>query len=208
MAEAGRRLEYMTKAKKSHKKTSAPAPAAPPTANGPEADAGPDAVNLATLQINDGGQGLPKNPRMIRDERFANLCESIKSRPKFMALKPIVVDENNVILAGNMRCRALRALGYKSVPAAWVRKISDLTPEEKKAFIPLDNNEWGEFDFDILANEYDVAELIQLGFSEKELLDAFPKDIDLKPPDDQGAGGGHVGTIFCPKCGFEFAPGD
>jgi hypothetical protein len=96
----------------------------------------------------------PNNPRLIKDEKFKRLCRSIKDFPEMMALRPIIYDENNVILGGNMRYWALQHLGMKEVPADWVKSANELNEEQKKEFVIKDNNSFGEYDFDFLANEW------------------------------------------------------
>lgn len=101
----------------------------------------------------------PNNPRVIRDERFAKLKNSIEQFPKMMHLRPIVVDASGVILGGNMRLRALQDLGYKEIPDAWVKRADDLTEEEKQRFIIADNVGFGEWEWETLANEWDAGDL-------------------------------------------------
>lgn len=106
----------------------------------------------------------PNNPRLIKDEKFKKLCASIQAfGDKMMPLRPIVVDENFVILGGNMRYRALKELGYKEVPDEWIKQASELTDEEKKEFIVKDNVGFGEWDWDMLANEWDSDSLSEWG---------------------------------------------
>lgn len=105
----------------------------------------------------------PGNPRFIRDDNFAKLTASIKEFPKMMELRPIIVDDKGIILGGNMRYRALKELGYKDLPDSWVREAKEFTPEELRRFIVQDNIGFGEWDYDILANEYDAAELEKWG---------------------------------------------
>jgi hypothetical protein len=71
----------------------------------------------------------------------------------------MVIDENNVVLGGNMRLRALQELGFNEIDEAWVKRSSDLTEEEKKRFIIADNVAFGEWDWDTLANDWDVVDL-------------------------------------------------
>ena len=80
-----------------------------------------------------------------------------------MALRPIIVDSEGMILGGNMRFKALKELGYKEVPDEWVKRDSELTDDEKQRFIIADNVGFGEYDWDILANEWDKDELIDWG---------------------------------------------
>ena len=96
------------------------------------------------------------NPRLIKDQKFSKLVDSIKEFPKMMNLRPIVVDENNVILGGNMRFKASIKAGFKEVYAL---RAEDLTEKEKKEFIIKDNVGFGEWDWDILGNEWNVQQL-------------------------------------------------
>ena len=73
----------------------------------------------------------PDNPRLIKDARFKKLVQSLKEFPKMLELRPIVINEDNVVLGGNMRLKALRELGYKEVPDTWVKRADELTEEEK-----------------------------------------------------------------------------
>lgn len=114
-------------------------------------------MKLSTIKPN------PKNPRFIRDDKFRKLKDSLQTFPKMMALRPIVVDQSNVIQGGNMRFRALKDLGYKDIPDQWVVKAEDLTPEEWRRFVVEDNASFGEWDFDALSAEYDAAELDAFG---------------------------------------------
>jgi site-specific DNA-methyltransferase (adenine-specific) len=105
----------------------------------------------------------PSNPRIIKDAKFEKLCKSIQDFPKMMALRPMVVDADGVVLGGNMRLRVLQHLGFKEVPSEWVKRADDLTPEEQKRFIIADNVGFGEWDWDTLANEWDTEELVEWG---------------------------------------------
>ena len=101
----------------------------------------------------------PHNPRVLRDDKFAKLKQSISEFPKMLSLRPMVIDENNMILGGNMRLRALQDLGYTEIDDAWVKRSSDLTEEEKQRFIIADNIAFGEWDWDTLANDWEVVDL-------------------------------------------------
>ena len=105
----------------------------------------------------------PNNPRLIKDERFEKLCKSIQEAPKFMALRPIIIDGEGMILGGNMRYKALLHLGYKEVPDTWVKRADDLTEEERRRFIISDNVGFGDWDWEGVANEWDVEELADWG---------------------------------------------
>ena len=119
------------------------------------------------------------NPRLIKDDKFKKLVKSISEFPKMMELRPIVVDENNIILGGNMRYKALQELGKKEIPKEWVKKASDLSDEEIKRFIIADNVGFGEWDEEMLRVDWDVNELeewgIELDVDENSEID----DTDL-----------------------------
>jgi DNA modification methylase len=102
----------------------------------------------------------PKNPRLIKDEKFKKLVKSIKDFPQMLELRPIVVDENNIILGGNMRFKALKEAGYSEVS---IVRANDLTSEQKDEFIVKDNVGFGEWDWDTLANEWEVDKLEEWG---------------------------------------------
>ena len=112
----------------------------------------------------------PNNPRVIKDEKFKKLCQSIKDFPQMMELRPIIVDENNIVLGGNMRLKALKELGHKEIPDNWVMKASELTDEQKKEFIVKDNVGFGEWDWDILANEWETDKLSDWGLDVQDLI--------------------------------------
>lgn len=112
------------------------------------------------------------NPRIIRDEKFIKLVNSIKEFPQMLKLRPIVVNERNVILGGNMRYKACIEAGLNEV---YIVRSIGLTPEQEREFIIKDNVGFGEWDYDILANEWDVQLLGDWGL---ELWDASA-DVDL-----------------------------
>ena len=105
----------------------------------------------------------PKNPRIIKDDRFKKLVKSIQEFPKMMELRPIIVDNDGMILGGNMRFKALQELKYKDIPDEWVKRAETLTEEEKQRFIIEDNVPFGEWDWDMLANEWDQDKLVEWG---------------------------------------------
>jgi len=128
----------------------------------------------------------PNNPRVLRDDKFQKLKQSIAEFPKMLSLRPMVIDENNVVLGGNMRLRALQELGFTDIEEAWVKRSSDLTEEEKKRFIIADNVAFGEWDWDTLANDWDGKDLESWGLDvpqfdtvESEELEAIEDDYDL-----------------------------
>jgi len=102
----------------------------------------------------------PNNPRIIKDDKFKKLVKSIQDFPQMLELRPIVIDENNMVLGGNMRLKACQEAGLTDVP---VKQAKDLTEEQKKEFIVKDNVGYGEWDWDDLANNWNTEDLIEWG---------------------------------------------
>jgi|13_taG_2_1085334.scaffolds.fasta_scaffold15759_2 DNA modification methylase len=110
------------------------------------------------------------NPRVIRGNKFDKLVNSIKEFPEMLKLRPIVIDEDNIILGGNMRYKACVEAGLKDIP---VKVAKGLTEEQKKEFIIKDNVGFGEWDWDILANDWSEKQIEEWG------LDVWqPEEID------------------------------
>jgi len=133
----------------------------------------------------------PNNPRVLRDDKFQKLKQSIAEFPKMLSLRPMVIDENNVVLGGNMRLRALQELGFNDIDEAWVKRSSDLTEEEKKRFIIADNVAFGEWDWDTLANDWEVVDLEAWGldipqFDERGEIDYSDKNKEVDIEDLEG----------------------
>jgi hypothetical protein len=102
----------------------------------------------------------PSNPRIIKDEKFKKLVKSIQDFPQMLELRPIVIDENNIVLGGNMRLKACIEAGLTDVP---VKQAKQLTEDQKKEFIVKDNVGYGEWDWDDLANNWDEQLLTEWG---------------------------------------------
>lgn len=102
----------------------------------------------------------PNNPRVIRDEKFKKLVKSIEDFPQMLELRPIVVNDDMIVLGGNMRLKACEAAGLKEVP---IVIASELTEDQQKEFIIKDNVGFGEWDWDQLANEWDSEQLDEWG---------------------------------------------
>jgi len=120
-------------------------------------------------------KGNPSNPRIIKNDKFLKLVKSIQEFPEMLKLRPIVVDEDMVVLGGNMRLKASKAAGLKEV---WIEVAEGLTEEQKKEFVVKDNVGFGEWEWDMLANEWDSVELAEWG------LDVWPNEDDVKEPED------------------------
>lgn len=129
-------------------------------------------------------KGNPNNPRICKDDKFKKLVKSISEFPKMLEMRPIIVDENFIVQGGNMRLKALQELKYKDIPDEWVKQVSDLTEEQKKEFIIKDNVGFGEWDFDDLANNWDVEKLNEWGLDIPNFVnDVYGTDFTLPDGD-------------------------
>ena len=106
-------------------------------------------VKLNLIKVN------PNNPRLIKDDKFKKLVQSIKDFPEMLNIRPIVVNKDMIILGGNMRFKACKEAGLKEVPII----VADLTEEQQREFLIKDNTSGGEWDWEVLANEWDSEEL-------------------------------------------------
>ena len=111
-------------------------------------------LKISQIKVN------PNNPRVIKDEKFKKLVKSIEEFPEMLKLRPIVIDENNMILGGNMRFKACEHLKMKEV---WVERAEDLSEEKKNEFIVKDNVGFGEWDWELLGNLFDDDQLGEWG---------------------------------------------
>ena len=120
----------------------------------------------------------PNNPRFIKNDKFKKLVKSVQDFPEMLELRPIVVDENMIVLGGNMRLKACIEAGLKEV---WI-EVADLTEQQKKEFTIKDNVGFGEWEWDMLANDWEQTELEDWG------LDGFPfEDKTLEAEEDDFA---------------------
>lgn len=122
-------------------------------------------VKIGLVKLNEN------NPRIIKDDKFKKLVKSIQDFPEMLNLRPIVVNADMVVLGGNMRLRACKEAGLKVVP---IIKADTLTPEQQNEFIVKDNVGFGEWDWDILANEWDAELLSDWGLA----VPVFDEGID------------------------------
>lgn len=134
---------------------------------------------LAKLEVNKGQiEGVPKNPRFIRDNKYKQLVESIRNTPEMMKARPLIVHKQGdkyVVLAGNMRLRAMRELKWHECPCAITAEGTEA--KKLREYAIKDNVAFGEDDMDLLANEWDLGELTEWGmdlnfsslFEEKEV---------------------------------------
>ena len=133
-------------------------------------------MKTQTVPINEV-KSNPNNPRIIKDDKFKKLVASIKELPQMLELRPIVVNEDMIVLGGNMRLKACKEAGLKEIP---IIKASELNEEQQRAFIIKDNVGFGEWDWDALANEWDAEQLEEWG------LDVWKgEDVDLDSLSDE-----------------------
>ena len=119
----------------------------------------------------------PENPRIIRDEAFQKLVRSIREFPEMLELRPLVVNGDGVVLGGNMRLRACEAAGLVDVP---VVRASSLTEEQQREFIIKDNVGYGEWEWEALANLWDVEKLAEWGLDVPDPIDTMEEGEELE----------------------------
>jgi len=145
---------------------------------------------------------LEGNPRIIRDKQFKTLCDSIRDNPKYFEARPIILSNRTgdlVIIAGNQRYEAAKAVKLKEVPTFL---IEGLTEAKEKEIIIRDNISNGEFDFDLLANSWDDLPLSDWGV---DLPEDWLGPLDEGGLPEPGSGEEKEDMTTCPKCGFEYA---
>ena len=136
----------------------------------------------------------PKNPRLIRDDKFKKLKKSIQEFPQMLELRPIIVNKEGMILGGNMRYKACLDLGMDEVP---VKVAEGLTEAQEQEFIIKDNVSGGEWNWDALLNEWETEQLDDWGLDiPEDFLDkkeVIEDDFDTTPPVEA--------KTKCPECG-------
>jgi hypothetical protein len=140
-------------------------------------------IKISEIKLN------PNNPRLIKDDKFAKLVKSVKEFPEMLDIRPIVVNSDMIILGGNMRYKACKEAGLKEIP---VIIAEGLTEQQQKEFLIKDNVSGGEWDWDMLANEWDDEKLVEWGLdlplgkevNEQDLFDIeipFYTPSEIKP---------------------------
>jgi len=159
------------------------------------------------------------NPRMIKDKKYKKLVQSIKDFPEMLELRPIIVNEKMEILGGNMRYRACREVGLKEVPVIIAKDLNDA---KQKEFMIKDNVQSGEWDWALLANDWDNVKIADWGIDvwQGETTGYIPnydpesgdneitqKEFDRRTNEmEQRMNKMAEATreIICPECGNEF----
>lgn len=126
----------------------------------------------------------PNNPRILKDDKFVKLVKSIKEFPKMLEIRPIVVNSDMIVLGGNMRLKACKEAGLKEVP---IVLADDLTEDEQKQFIIKDNVGFGEWDWEMLANEWEADLLEEWGLDVPDFSvteEPAAEEDDYEMPDE------------------------
>lgn len=133
-------------------------------------------ISIKKIKLN------PNNPRVIRDEKFKKLVKSIQEFPEMLEIRPIVVNADSIVLGGNMRLKACQEAGLKEIPVLFAEH---LTEEQQRQFIIKDNIGYGEWDWEMLANEWNTEELKHWGIdipnwqNGHEVNSLSDEDVDL-----------------------------
>ena len=137
-------------------------------------------VKISALKSNIGQiEGLPKNPRLVKDDKFEKLKKSLTDDPEMLELREVIAYDNNgelVVICGNMRLKALKELGVKEVATKILPVNTDVA--KLKAYTIKDNVGFGEHDWDMLANEWDAEKLNDWGLELPVYLDESIEDIE------------------------------
>lgn len=141
----------------------------------------------------------PTNPRRIGKTEMERMVKSLQDFPEMLELREIIVDENNIILGGNMRYRALKQIGEKECIA---KIVTGLTADQKREFIIKDNSNFGEYDMDALANLWSDLPLAEWGVDVPADWGA-PPNFEPGTEADQGRLDEKAPTV-CPKCGHSW----
>lgn len=125
----------------------------------------------------------PNNPRVIKDDKFKKLVKSIQEFPQMLNIRPIVVNDDMIVLGGNMRLKACKEAGIKEIP---IIKASELTEEQQREFIIKDNVGFGEWDWEMIANEWDESQLTEWGLDIPDFkpIVAEAEEDDFEVPDE------------------------
>jgi len=135
-------------------------------------------INIKEIKPN------PNNPRVLKDDKFKKLVQSLKDFPEMANVRPIVVNTEMIVLGGNMRLRAMQEAGWKKAPV----QIVDWSIEKQNEFIIKDNVGFGEWDWDVLANEWEAESLEEWGLDLPGFdLNADKLGTDFSLPDGDKA---------------------
>ena len=140
---------------------------------------------LDEIEVNEGQlEGLPSNPRSITREKMELLKTNIIDYPEMLSLRSLLIypidDSKYILIGGNMRYRALKELGYTEAPCIIIPKETSI--EQLKAYTIIDNNGFGKWSRDMLANEWDELQLVEWGV-----------DLPIIPTGEEPNANGEIG---------------
>jgi len=158
----------------------------------------------------------PDNPRVIRDDKFKKLVKSIQEFPEMLRIRPIVVNSDMIVLGGNMRLRACKEAGLTEI---YIIQASELTEEQQKQFVIKDNASFGEWNWEVLANEWDANNLGDWGIDVPKVdyepilapsidtSEVTREEIERKAKElaEQMVHQQQVQDVICPNCAHEFS---
>lgn len=141
---------------------------------------------LDEIEVNNGQlEGLPSNPRSITREKMELLKTNITNYPEMLSLRSLLIypidDSKYILIGGNMRYRALKELGYTEAPCVIIPKETSI--EQLKAYTIIDNNGFGKWSWDMLANEWDELQLVEWGV-----------DLPIIPTGEEPNANGEIGN--------------
>lgn len=123
----------------------------------------------------------PNNPRVIKDDKFRKLVKSLQDFPDMAKVRPIVVNTDMIVLGGNMRLKAMKEAGWKEVPV----EVVDWPEDKQREFIIKDNVGFGEWDWEMIANEWDAEQLTDWGLDIPEFkVEAEAQEDDYEIPEE------------------------
>ncbi len=167
----------------------------------------PTLVDVSKLIVNQS------NPRYIKSDKFAKLVQSIREFPDMLNARPLIINQENEILGGNMRYKAAVQIGLKKIPCI----VVDWTPEQQREFLIKDNVSFGDWDWDVLANEWETELLVDWGIDlwKPEYHPNLDPSSDSKEitATDVDRAESKIGIeqnfaesldVICPECGAEF----
>ena len=138
----------------------------------------------------------PDNPRIIKDDKFKKLVTSLADFPEMADVRPVVINKDHIILGGNMRYKAMVEAGWPEIPVT----IVDWPEDKQREFIIKDNVSGGEWDWDVLTNEWDEGMLEAWGLDKP----VWDDPSETKP--ENGKELTEKDTVICPNCNLEFNP--
>ena len=136
-------------------------------------------MNIVKIKANEIKENAD-NPRFLRDDKFKKLVKSVKEFPEMLKIRPSVVNNEMTILGGNMRYKACLEAGLKEL---YIIKADNLTPEQQREFIIKDNVGFGDWDWDLLGNEWNSVDLENWGMDTWKNMDDIDTSDEFSLPD-------------------------